>query len=75
MFRFTFKVFYTDADGSEKQSTMQVTQDSDDVNTARAQVVYLLSRMNGKVFAPFTFEPTKIEERVSGQWIKILEVN
>ena len=73
MFRFTFKVFYTSADGNEKLSIMQVTQDSDSVNDARAQVVYLLSRMNGKVFAPFTFEPTKIEERVDGKWKVIYE--
>jgi hypothetical protein len=67
MFRFTFEVDYTTKDGEKAKMTSQVQLDTDNIFTARGELVYGLSR-NPHVFAPFTFEFVKMEEWKDGCW-------
>lgn len=71
MFRFTFKVFFRNAEGDDEQSSFDITQDTDNLFDARAKLVYQLSRLNGYVFAPFTFEPTMVAVRENDTWKEI----
>lgn len=67
MFRFTFEVDYTTKDGEKAKMTSQVQLDTDNIFSARGELVYGLSR-NPHVFAPFTFEFVKMEEWKDGCW-------
>ena len=67
MFRFTFVVEYANKDGENAAMTSQVELDTDNIFSARAELVYRLSR-NPHVFAPFTFEFVKMEEWKNGHW-------
>ena len=66
-FRFTYVVEYTTKDEQKAAMTSQVELDTDNIFSARAELVYRLSR-NPHVFAPFTFEFVKMEEWKEGQW-------
>lgn len=67
MFRFTFEVNYTTKDGEKATMLSQFNLDTDNIFTARGELVYGLSR-NPHIFAPFTFEFVKMEHWKEGRW-------
>ena len=67
MYRFTFEVNYTTKDGEKATMPAQVQLDTDNIFTARGELVYGLSR-NPHIFAPFTFEFVKMEHWKEGRW-------
>lgn len=67
MFRFTFEVTYTTKNGESATMISQVHLDTDNIFSARGELVYGLSR-NPHVFAPFTFEFVKMEEWKGSKW-------
>lgn len=67
MFRFTFEVTYTNEKNESATMPVQVQLDTDNIFTARGELVYGLSR-NPHIFAPFTFEFVKMEEWKDGHW-------
>lgn len=71
MFRYTFKVFFKNAEGADEESSFDITQDTDNLFDARAKLVYQLSRLNGYIFASFTFEPIMFAVRENGVWKEV----
>lgn len=70
MFRFWFHVNFKNAQGEDVSDEFFVTQRSDNIFDARAELVYMSSR-NPHVFATFTFGLEYVEEWKGGKWVKI----
>lgn len=71
MFRYTFKVFFKNAEGADETSSFDIVQDTDNIFDARAKLVYQLSRLNGYIYAPFTFEPIMFAVRENDVWKEV----